>query len=455
MLQFASTALRIAPRAVLPIVAALAVSACGTFSRGGDDDTAQRDERDPERIALVALDQTLSVDPALGESAITLPPPVTLARWNSAGGRPNNVIGHAGWTEDPKRAWRRSVGQGSSRKSRVSSPPIVAGGVVYAMDGSDQVRAFDTERGKQIWRIRFDAPSKRDREARGGGLAFADGQLFATTGFGYISALDSATGEEAWRRELSGPLHSPPTADGGRVFAVTIDNELFALDAATGAVLWTYQSLSEPARVLTTRAPAVQGDVVIAPFSSGEVVALRAENGRELWNTGLARQGGGNTALSALNDVAGSPVLAGDYVFAVSHSGSLSALNANTGERIWSQPAGGVNTPWLAGEYLFVVTNEAEVAAVSARDGRVAWIRQLERYKNPKKRAGRVAWTGPVLAGGRLVLTNSEGDMLLLSPEDGSTVGEQRIGDAVFVPPVVAEDTVFVLTDDASLVALR
>jgi outer membrane protein assembly factor BamB len=64
-------------------------------------------------------------------------------------------------------------------------------------------------------------------------------------------------------------------------------------------------------------------------------------------------------------------------------------------------------------------------------------------------------WTGPVLAGSRLFIANSEGEGLAVSPLTGEIDSRVRLPGAVFVPPVVANRIIYVLTDNGDLVALR
>ncbi|MCG8440290.1 MAG: PQQ-like beta-propeller repeat protein [Caulobacterales bacterium] len=441
-------------RGLAALCALASVVACSTpFSRGDGGDEEETSEED-RRISFLALDQTLSVDASLTGQTISLPGDYANAAWPNEGGYATHAVQHPRLSQDLRRVWRRDVGPGSSRKRRVSAPPIVGGDQVFAVDGKAEVSAYDLETGDRRWTRRLRPISKRDKEPRGGGVAFADDKVFVTTGYGYIAALDAASGEMVWRRDVTGPVHSAPTVADGRVFAVTFDNELYAIDAATGTVLWTYQSLSEPARILTASSPAVSGDVVVAPFASGELVALRIQNGRVLWSEALTRTGG-TTALSELNDIAGSPVIVGDVVYAVSHSGVLAAMDLGTGQRIWAQPAGGIHMPWVVGDYLFVVTNDAQVACLSRVDGRVYWMTELTRYRKPKKRKGRVAWAGPVLAGGRLLVVSSRGELLSLDPFTGEVSDSWKLGDDIFIPPVVARETALVMTDEARLIALR
>ena len=250
------------------------------------------------------------------------------------------------------------------------------------------------------------------------------------------------------------PFHGSPTVADGRVFVSSDDNELLALDAATGQVQWTYQGIVESARLLTTPSPAVLGDIVVAPFASGELIALRVQNGNPIWQDSLTRAGG-LTAMSEINDVAGSPVVVDNTVYAMSHSGLLAAISLRTGERIWSQPAGGLHAPWVAGDFLFLTTSEAEIVCINRLNGEVYWITQLSLFENARERKNRLAWTGPVMAGGRLVVASSRGDMVVLDAYTGNIVSERDLPGDVFVPPVIANETVYVVTDDARMIALR
>src|SRR5690606_8615122 len=127
--------------------------------------------------------------------------------------------------------------------------------------------------------------------------------------------LDAETGEVGWRTNTEQPIHAAPTVSGGRVFAVAIDNTLLTFDVATGAEGWTYQALTEPARILAASSPAVSGDTVVASFGSGELVALRTSNGNDLWNEALSRANR-NNALSEIRDIPGRPVIYQGDVYA-------------------------------------------------------------------------------------------------------------------------------------------
>ncbi|NWG46631.1 MAG: PQQ-binding-like beta-propeller repeat protein [Alphaproteobacteria bacterium] len=437
----------------LPLL--LALGACSTVSGifGGRDDE-KKDTIGGQRISILELEQRLEVDPRIADVEVRLPPPATLAAWSQPGGTPDHAMRHIALGDTLSRVWRANAGAGSTRRTRIMAPPIIAGGRVYVLDAESTVRAFSSETGDRLWEVELTPEDERAAAGFGGGIAFMDGRLYAVTGFGTALAIDAETGAIAWTKTLGTPFRTAPTAVGGRVFATSYDNRLVGLDAADGTLIWSYRGIEEPAGVLASSSPAVSGEIVIAPFSSGELTALRADNGRMAWTDSLTRTGR-LTAMSALNDIAGSPVISAGRVYAVSHSGRLISVDLRIGERVWTRNIASVETPWVAGDFLYIVTLDAQLVCLSARDGRVRWITQLPRWEDEDDEEDAIAWSGPVLAGGRLWLTSSDERLVAASPNDGGILSEIELSAPSYIRPAVANDTLFLLLDDGTLEAYR
>lgn len=442
-------------RPITMVAAACALSACASLNPFGRGD---RDEGptapDEGRISILTFEQELSADPQLAERRPALPAPVPLAAWALPGGAADNAPGSIEGPQAPQVLWRRQIVEGSSDRTRLAAPPVIADGRLYALGSDQALVAVDLTDGRQLWRVSLRPRDSRDRNAIGGGVAVSDGRVYAVSGFGIAAALDAATGAELWRAQGQAPFAGAPTVVGGRLFAVTNDSELFAIDANTGDVAWTHQAIAEPARILSASNAAVVGDTVIAPFPSGEVMALLAPNGRRLWVDALSRAGR-LTSLSAINDVSGRPVVGEDgVIYAVSHSGVLAAIDQRNGQRRWARGFASTQTPWLAGDTLFAVSVDGELAAFDRASGRAFWVTQLRRYRDEEDRKGRVAWAGPILVGGRLFLANSLGEAVTVDPLTGAVEGRIALGGPVYITPVTAGGVIYVLTDEGRLVAL-
>ena len=406
-----------------------------------------------ERIAVLANERSLQADIAPGQADILLPAPTPNPDWPQAGGYADHAMHHIAVRDTLTEAWARDIGAGADDDVRFIGSPIIADKTVFAIDTDSEVTAYDIASGDTKWSRQLE--SETDDELQiGGGLAYERGQVFATTGFGVVFAMDAATGEIKWSRSLGLPLRTPPTVRGGRVFVVSVDNILNALDARDGSVLWTHQGGQEIAALLGGASPAVSSGTVVVPYSTGEAFALRVDDGKVLWQDNLVSIQR-TDAIAALTQIRGRPIIDRGLVIAISHAGVLAAIDLRTGRRKWARDIGGAESPWIAGDYLYLITNDKELVCVSRDDGKVLWVRGLARFEDEKDQEDPIIWTGPILVSDRLIVAGSNGQALAVSPYDGHILGFQEMPDSVSVAPVVADGYIFFLADDAELVAYQ
>ena len=278
--------------------------------------------------------------------------------------------------------------------------------------------------------------------------------LVVASGYGYVAQLNLADGAQLWKRELSAPVTGSPTVDDEKIFVTTSNNEIYVMQLADGEVLWSDQAIAESARVLSSPSPALGDDLLVTPFSSGELIAYLPANGRRLWSTALTR-GGRFTPISAINDIAGSPVLSEGYVFAASQSGVIAGIDQMSGAVKWRQSFGSIRTPAVSGQFVFAVSTDSQVACFDKNDGGVLWVTQLSNFENEKKRKDRIVWGGPVIVSGKLVLASSKGELAVLSPQTGEVMQTVKVKEKVFIEPIVAGGKLILLSDDAKLIAVR
>jgi len=442
---------RKARQTLLLCVAAGLLASCDTMKEWWDGPPQKPLEGD--RVAVLTHSRTLTADSEIADKRILLPAPTPNAAWPQAGGYANHAMHHIEVRDSLGKAWSSDIGAGAGDDVRLNASPVIADGIVYVMDSETRVSAFDAKSGKRIWASDLE-PDNDDDGHIPGGLAYDDGRVFATTGFAEAIAMDAKTGKVLWRKNMVAPMRAAPTARGGRLFVVTLNNQLFALNAATGDIIWRHRGLPEVASVLGSAAPAVDRGVVVVPYTSGELLALKVENGRVLWQDALitARR---TDVVSSLSGIRGRPVIDRDRVIAVSNAGLLVSIDLRTGRRVWEREVAGIESPWVAGEYIYLLTTESEIACVSRRDGRIHWVRGLPRFEDPEDLEDPIVWTGPILASDRLIVAGSNGEALAVSPYSGRILGVVEMPDGVTVAPVVADGSVYFLADDAELVAYR
>ena len=404
-----------------------------------------------QRIPVLGSAEQTEVSPTLKGVEFSVPPPQPQAAWPLPGGDAEQAVEHIDAGANLRIAWRHGVGAGTTRRGHITAPPVVADGRVFTLDGMGGVEAVDAATGRTVWRDQFAPRRGRDTEAFGGGVAYQDGVLFVTSGYRFIAAGDARTGDVKWRNDTVVPVHGAPNVADGKLFAVDVSDQLMALDISTGKMLWTYQGLTEPARMLEASSPAISGEVVVAPFASGELTAFSTVNGQQIWEDTLS-QTNRNNALSEIRDIGGRPVIYRGGLLAGSHSGVLAAIDLHSGQRRWSLPIATISTPWPAGDVVYATDQGGKVICIARDSGQVYWIKDLNSGVKKKQRA---IYSGPVLADNRLLLVNSLGVMVALDPKTGARQSTLRLGSPAFLNPIGVNGTLYALTQAGELIAIR
>jgi outer membrane protein assembly factor BamB len=432
------------------VLIALALTSCAHGRHSTHGKTPTVGTREP----VLNYDTKAIAEPELADLAVVLPPPEVNADWAQPGGSPSKSMGHLSLPDTLTKAWSASIGKGSDASRRLNAPPMVYGNRVFTIDVAGTVRLFDTASGKTTWTQRIVDKGEDEHSAFGGGVSASDGRVFAATGYGLVVAFDFNSGKELWRVNLNTTLRGAPAISGATLFVRSGDNQLFSLNVATGATNWSVSGTTEPAGILGGGAPAIALDTVVTGYSSGELNAMRVENGRTVWADALARTGR-TTAINALTDIDASPVIDRGRVFAIGHGGRMAALELATGQRVWERNFAGISTPWLAGDFVYVVTLDAQVICLTRGEGKIRWVTQLPHYKDKKKKAGAYGWFGPVLASDRLIVTGSNKTMVTISPYTGKILSSVKLSAPAYLPPVVANNQLYVLTDNGKLTMYR
>ena len=446
---------------------AATMASCGTVSRNlpfglGKKDDAKATASAGERISVLEFEQQLAPSAALSGRDYFLPGPQAATAWTQPGGTSENLVEHVIAAPNFQIAWKRSVGEGSARVGNVMAPIVAADGKIFVLDGESTVSAVSSDTCDILWKVNV-KDAERDRSGGfGGGVAFAGGKVFVSSGYRSVTALDAATGAVVWTQQVDSPIHGAPTVVGAHVFVVDVDSQLFAFDVNSGAQDWTYRGIAEPARVMRASSPAVTGNTVIAPFSSGQLVALSALNGQPLWEQTLSRTSR-TSALSEVRDVAGRPVISRGMVYGVSHSGVLSALDLRSGQPKWQLPVTGVNAPLPVGDVVFIVSTSGELITANRDTGQIYWTRELNEGRKRKvggflnfgRRTIYPQWSGPLLASNRLVMVNSYGEAVAFDPKTGVAQTTLKLGAPAYIAPAAYNGALYVLTDNGQLICIR
>mgnify|MGYP003681884388 CR=1 FL=1 len=438
---------------LIAAAAAATLTGCSGGLFGGGDDkrtTPTVGERVP---VLSRIETGAKVDPSLAGVSVVLPAAQINAAWAQAGGTASKSYGHLALSENPTRAWTAQIA-GSGNRRRLAAAPVIGDGKLYAVASDGIVHAFDAQTGSRLWQERAGVDSDLRDVVFGGGASYDSGKLYVTNGTGEVTALDANTGTQVWKVKPSGPLRGSPTIAFGQVFVMTQDNQVFSLDIRDGSLLWQESGSSTQAGVFGVAAPAAGQGSVIAGYSSGELSAYRYENGRTLWADALARTSI-STSVGSLTDIDADPIIDSGRVYALGQGGRMAAYELLTGQRIWELNLAGISTPAIAGEWIFTLTDDARLLAIARTTGKVRWINQLQQFRDEEDREDPIFWTGPVLAGNQLWVASSRGMLYKVSVGEGSANQYADLKQPVSLPPVVANNMLYVLDDSGRIHAYR
>lgn len=430
---------------------------------GCEKDVILEGERFPIRAPLAdslpVEGQPAPVAPPLSpenqSAPISLPGASANAEWTHRGGNARHAAGNSALSSNPQRIWSVKVGAGNSRRARVTASPVVAGSKVFTMDATAQVSAVSTS-GAALWSADLTPEFDRGGAVSGGGLAAQGNRVYATTGYGELVALDSSNGAILWRQRVDSPVTGAPAVDGRAVYAIGSDGSAVAVSIDNGKLLWQVPGTPSAAGFIGTASPAIGDNEILFPFASGEIAAVSPDGGERTWGAAVAGQRLGR-AYAALGDVTGDPVIANGVVYVGTAAGRTIAIDALTGMRVWTANEGAMNPPLVVGGSVFVVNDEARLVRLDASSGAVIWSVEMPYYvkDKAKKRRAIYAHYGPVLAGGRIVVTSSDGQLRGFDPTNGNMVYGVDIPGGAVSAPALAQGMLFVVGGGGQLHAFR
>lgn len=436
----------------LSLVLAISVGLGGCSLFDGGDDTPPLAG---ERISILDLEQELKPSADAASVNITVPLAVKNISWAQTGHTSENILGNleAGDLTKIETIWRADIGEGKQGGVPLTAQPVIADGKVFTIDTKSVIRAFHDQTGKEIW-ARKVRPEKEDESVINGGLAVNGSTLYITAGYNEVVALNVADGKVIWRQSISAGSRAAPTVRDNRVFIKTLNNNIIALNADDGASLWEYEGVGETTGLLGTASPAADDQIVVAAFSSGDLVALRVENGSVVWSERLINSLQFQSSAS-LADIKGLPVIDGDMILAVSYGGKMIAVDKRTGLRLWTKDISSAETPLVSGNYIFIYGANQNLMALEKTSGKILWIKQLPKYENPEKRKDPILWTGPVMVNGSLLMTGSNGILSLYEIQKGDLIRRLDTKKTTMQHPVISNGIMYLISQDGTLLALR
>jgi len=248
--------------------------------------------------------------------------------------------------------------------------------------------------------------------------AVANGVVYFSSIDDNVYALDAHTGAKLWSYPTGASVQSSPAVADGVVYVGSNDFSVYALNAHTGARLWSYATGGE-----VYSSPAVVDGVLYVGSGDGKIYALDAKTGADLWSyaTGGA--------------VDSSPAVANGVVYVGSDDDTVYALNAQTGADLWSYATGSYvsSPPSVANGVVYIGSWDGNVYALNAQTGAKLWSYLTQGLVD----------SSPAVANG-VVYVGSGHNMYALNASNGVPLWSYATNDYVWSSPAVANGAVYV-----------
>ena len=418
----------------------------GSLAACGEKDVILPGERFSLRNAPVFENTVQSVSIPVAQENID---------WTHRNGSPSHQISHPALGLSLREVFAVPIGEGDSRRARITAEPVVAGGVIYTVDARGTVTATSAA-GQTLWSRGLVPAADRVSDASGGAVAVGGGRVYAATGYGEVTSLDAATGAVIWVQDLGAPAQAAPTLRGDLLYLVARDSTAWALDVNDGRIRWQVSGTPSQANFDGGASPAVSGETLILPFPSGEVIATYPDGGLRRWSTVISGDRLGR-AVNLVSGIAADPVIVGNRVYVGNFSGRIVALDLTDGSRLWTAPEGAISPVWPVGDAVFLINDLNELVRLNATTGDPVWRVGLPNFTDGKTARQRAVFGhyGPILAGGRLIVTSSDGVIRQFDPTSGVLIGTVDLPSGAATAPVVAGQTLYVVSKDGKLHAFR
>jgi outer membrane protein assembly factor BamB len=268
--------------------------------------------------------------------------------------------------EDIKPSYSAKIDWSSNagKTEKYDYTPAMDSGAVYATNVAGEIIKLDAAKGSQIWRVNVGEPIS-------GAVGIGAGIILVGSNKGNVFAYD-VTGKPLWKAKVSSEILSVPRYFDGMVIVRAGDNHIFGLDATDGSRKWIYERTTPALTLRSSVGIAVDGGAVYAGFAGGKLAALRADNGKLLWEATVA-QPKGVTEIERIADITSLPVVDGPVVYAVAYQGRIAAVDRRNGQVVWNRDISSYSGLSVEDTKIFVSHTLGAVYSLDYETGRTFW----------------------------------------------------------------------------------
>jgi outer membrane protein assembly factor BamB len=385
--------------------------------------------------------EEIKPDPSMSNIGVSVPNARKNTHWSSSNGIPAGVPDNIHIRSNLQTSHSYSLR--SSSGPDVNRMPVIQNEMLYVLGDESTLYAYNLDNlNKVVWKQRV---SNSDQDVFGGGIATSANKIAVTCGDRDVTLLDASTGKEVWRHPLSNISRVAPLIHQNLVLVLTVDNKLYAIDINHGTLRWMHEEAGEEFAVMGGASPRADNDVVVVPYSSGQIGGFDIKSGQSRWLMSLPNE----HVQKFLNSVCVTPVIRDGTIFTSDCAGTLFAVNATDGRVLWVKRGASGISIWVSGDYIYSINKDQQLVAIYRDTGAIKWIHDMT------SKAGTPRFSGPIMINSQLYVASSDGVLTVIAPKTGKKISEVKIKVDDYSNPVVVNDKMYLLSSSGRLLVVE
>ena len=378
---------------------------------------------------------------------IKLGEPKIISNWSQQHQNLKNHLFHFKSKATLKLKKRIRLGNINLDKIQHITPPIILDSTIFYSDNDFSVISKNLDTGKFNWKIKLEL-EKEENFPLVSGFFLDNKTLFFSTGLGNIYAIDVVKGKVKWFKKFGIQFSRPPVVNKDKIFLVSDDNQLYAINKINGDVVWSHLGNIEELSIIGGSKPALDEGIIVVSYSSGEIFALDETNGSVIWFDNISTSG--FFSKTNINDIQSPICIEEGKLFVPTFSNKLLVYDLKTGKKLWDVKLSSISPMVISGETIYVIDINSKLMSIDKVSGKLLWAVQLR----SKKGKTEINWSGPLLSSYKLLVVSSDGTILSLSPFSGKTISKIKFKESFVSGPIQVNEKIYLISKQGSLYTL-
>lgn len=378
---------------------------------------------------------------------VKITPPISIDSWKQQHQNVENHLFHFESNPRLKLIKRINLGDINFKNLQYIPPPVIEDDIIYYSDNDFNILAKSLESGKVIWKKELELEESENFSFIGG-ISLEGNNVFVTTGLGNIYKINKTNGKDVWTKRFFMQFSRPPLVYKNKVFVISDDNQVLALNVNSGDTLWSHIGNIEEVSILGGSKPAIKGETLVVTYSSGEIYAFNQLDGSIVWFDNS--NSGSIFSRTNVNDIQSPLTIEDDTLYVPTFSEKLLVYNLSNGKKKWDLKLSSINPMVISGDVIFILDTSGKLICIEKKSGKLTWAVQLMMKKDGKE----IIWNGPLLSSNKLILVSSYGLVLSLSPFTGKILSKINFDENFINNPIQVKKSIYLISKQGTLFIL-